>query len=70
MISFEVMDMSCGHCANSITQAVAAIDGAAKVRVDLQAHRVEIDPGDADAEQLRNAIETAGFTPVVIAAGG
>ncbi len=64
MITFEVNDMSCNHCVNSITKAVQAVDGDAAVRVDLASHRVEIDPGAADAQQLKAAISDAGFTPV------
>ena len=63
MIAFEVKDMSCGHCASTITKAVAAVDGAARVRVDLASHRVEIEPAGASEAQLRAAIEAAGYTP-------
>jgi copper chaperone len=69
MIAFEIRDMSCGHCVSTITRAVAAVDRDAKVRVDLAAHRVEIDPAAADAAQLRGAIETAGYTPVAVEPG-
>ena len=31
MIAFEVKDMTCGHCAGTITKAVAAVDQGAKV---------------------------------------
>ena len=67
MISFEVQDMTCGHCASTITKAVQATDQAAQVRVDLVAHRVDIDAGAADAQALRSAISDAGFTPVPLA---
>jgi len=40
MITFEVNDMTCGHCVSSITRAVKALDPAAKVQIDLAAHRV------------------------------
>jgi copper chaperone len=69
MIAFEVRDMSCGHCAGTITKAVATVDRDATVRIDLATHRVEIDPVAADAAQLRGAIETAGYTPVAIEPG-
>jgi copper chaperone len=63
MIAFDVGDMTCGHCASTITKAVAAVDGAARVRVDLAAHRVEIEAASASEAQLRAAIEAAGYTP-------
>lgn len=68
MISFEVPDMSCGHCVASITRAVQAVDGQAQVQVDLERHRVDITPVQADAEALAAAISDAGFTPQAVAA--
>ncbi len=64
MIAFEVKDMSCAHCVNTITRAVKGADPAAIVRVDLPTHRVEIEPQAADAHALGAAIEAAGYTPV------
>ncbi len=64
MISFQVDDMTCGHCVSTITGAVKAVDRNATVRIDLSAHRVEIEPDSASAQQLRAAIEEAGYTPV------
>jgi copper chaperone len=66
MITFEVQDMSCGHCVGTITQAVKALDAQAQVQIDLASHRVEIEPATADAEALREAIAEAGFTPVAV----
>jgi copper chaperone len=64
MIAFEVNDMTCGHCVSTITKAVKAADKDAKVQIDLARHRVEIEPSDSDAEELRDAIKEAGYTPV------
>ena len=44
MISFEVKDMSCGHCASTITKALKATDKDAKIQVDLASHRVDVEP--------------------------
>ena len=66
MISFQVNDMSCGHCVGAITKALQAADGAAKLRFDLAEHRVHIEPGEADAAALSTAIEQAGYTAVRI----
>jgi copper chaperone len=66
MITFEVQDMTCGHCVSSITQAVKALDAQARVQIDLASHRVDIDPATAGAEALREAITEAGFTPVAV----
>ena len=64
MIAFEVMDMTCGHCVGTVTQAVKSVDQAATVNIDLARHRVEIEPADADAQALSDAIRAAGYTPV------
>lgn len=66
MISFEVNDMTCGHCVSSVTQAVKALDAQARVQVDLARHRVDIEPAVADAVALAAAITGAGFTPVAV----
>ena len=64
-LNFQVNDMTCGHCGAAITQAVQAVDAQARVRIDLPAHLVQIEPGQADALTLGAAITEAGFTPVL-----
>ncbi len=66
MISFQVNDMTCGHCVSSITKAVKALDSGATVQIDLAAHRVEIEPAGANAAELSDAIKDAGYTPVPV----
>ncbi len=63
MIAFEVQDMTCGHCVSTITKAVKDTDRDAQVQCDLAAHRVQIQPAKATAEQFASAIAEAGFTP-------
>lgn len=67
MVTFEVNDMTCGHCVGTITQAVKAADKDARVQVDLSRHLVEIEPGRSDPDELRDAIAQAGYTPVPVA---
>jgi copper chaperone len=67
MITFEVNDMTCGHCVSTITKALKTVDTNAKVSVDLGTHRVVIEPTEADSTQLIDAIKEAGYTPVVVA---
>ena len=66
MISFQVNDMTCGHCVSSITKAVKDLDSGAKVQIDLASHRVDIEPAGANAVELNNAIKEAGYTPVAV----
>lgn len=64
MITFRVDDMTCGHCASTITKAVKAADEDARVEIDLASHQVRIEPGRADAQELGDSIREAGYTPV------
>ena len=64
MIAFEVRDMTCGHCVSTVTKAVQAADRDAAVRIDLAAHRVEIEPNAASPATLEQAIRASGYTPV------
>jgi len=66
VIAFEVNDMTCGHCAGTITQAVKAVDRDARVVFDLGRHQVRIEPGTADVHALGEAIKEAGYTPVPV----
>ena len=66
MIAFEVADMSCGHCVNTITEALKAVDPKAEVSVDLGQHLVMVEPAEADAQSLRDAIAEAGYAAVAV----
>jgi copper chaperone len=69
MLTFEVNDMTCGHCVSTITQAVRAIDQGAQVTVDLTTHRVRIEPTASNRTELGDAIREAGYTPVPVEDG-
>jgi copper chaperone len=66
MVTFEVQDMSCGHCVSSITQAVRALDPTAQVTADLATHRVAIESTESDSTRLGDLIREAGYTPVPV----
>jgi len=70
MIVFDVQDMTCGHCASTITQALKATDAQARVEIDLATHRVAVQSSSADAGTLAAAIAEAGYTPVPVQAAG
>lgn len=69
MITFEVNDMACGHCASSITKAIRAIDHGAQVTVDLATHRVRIEPAGSNRTGLGEAIREAGYSPMPVEDG-
>ena len=64
MIAFQVNDMTCGHCVSTVTKAVKSVDKGASVTIDLASHRVEIEPAEANAQALSDAIKEAGYTPI------
>lgn len=63
MLTFQVNDMTCGHCASAITRAVKAVDPVARVDIDLKAHRVHVESTAADPAEVAEAIQEAGYTP-------
>ncbi len=65
MIEFQVNDMTCGHCAGVITQAVAGVDAGATVEIDIPAHRVRIH-GTDKRQEISVALIEAGYTPVLV----
>lgn len=67
MVTFQVNDMTCGHCVGTITKAVKAVDANAQVNIDLAKHLVEIDSTDAGATKLGAAISAAGYAAVPVA---
>jgi copper chaperone len=58
-MKLNVEGMTCSHCQRSITRAVAAVGGTA--RVDLTAGTVEVE-GTDDLPAVRAAIEAEGYT--------
>lgn len=64
MHTFQVADMTCGHCVSAITKAVQAVDAEARVAVDLAQHSVRIDGARVDADVFAAAITDAGYHPV------
>lgn len=68
MIAFEVNDMTCGHCVSTITKALKSADKDAKVTIDLARHLVMVEPTETDAQELRDAIVEAGYTPIPVEA--
>lgn len=51
----ELPDMTCGHCARTVTATVQRVDPAATLKIDLPSHRVVIEsaqPREAFAQAL------------------
>jgi len=60
MFSFQVQGMSCGHCVQTVTKAVQAIDAKAQVQVDLATGDVRVESSAARAA-IAEAIGEAGY---------
>ncbi|WEF33425.1 heavy-metal-associated domain-containing protein [Pseudoduganella chitinolytica] len=65
MYELQVENMSCGHCVASVTKAVQAVDGAARVDVDLAGKQVKV-ASSAPLDAVKAAIAEAGY-PVTAA---
>ena len=65
MTEFNVPDMTCGHCADRITKAINEVDAGARVEVRIAEKTVLIESG-LGAEQLAEAIQAAGYTPLPV----
>ena len=61
MTTFNVPDMTCGHCEKTVREALARTLPGVPVAVDLAGHRVTLDGGDATKAEA--AIRDAGYTP-------
>lgn len=62
-LTLKVPDMSCGHCATSISAAVAAVPGVGDVRSDLEAKRVEVAGRELEPTAVAAAVRKAGYEP-------
>jgi len=55
-----VTGMSCGHCEETVEDALDAVDGVTDATPDNEADRVIVE-GDADPDALVAAVEDAGY---------
>ncbi|MEQ9040211.1 MAG: heavy-metal-associated domain-containing protein [Silicimonas sp.] len=67
MSSFNVPDMSCGHCTAAIEKAIKAIDPTAKVACDLGTRTVAVESFLSD-RAVSEAIRNAGYDVAALAA--
>jgi copper chaperone len=62
MPSFNVPDMSCGHCVNAITKAVTSLDPNARIETNLETKMVSIE-SSANSTALVDVLTEAGYPP-------
>ncbi len=61
-MQINVPSIECGKCADIITKAIHNVDPEAKVNVDIEAKRVDVETS-ATETSLRDAITTVGHDP-------
>lgn len=60
MITFNIPNLSCGHCVRAVTEAIQEIDPAAVVTVDIAAKTASVD-SSADPATLRAKLDAEGY---------
>lgn len=63
MIELTVGDMTCGHCAKNIENAVCDMEGVKSVSANPDSKKVLIDADESKRDALKEAIVKAGYTP-------
>lgn len=62
----NIPEMTCGHCRAAVTEALAGLDPAATVSVDLEARQAEV-ATQAAPDAVLAALQAAGYTATVAA---
>ena len=62
-VTLKVQGMSCQGCVGSVTRVLKATPGVESVRVELDPGRADVtfDPARASVDDLRRAVEDAGY---------
>ena len=59
--TYTVNGMTCDHCALSVREEVAEVDGVSAVDVDLASGRMVVAGAGVDDAAVRAAVEEAGY---------
>jgi copper chaperone len=62
-VTLGVSGMTCGGCVRSVTNVLTALEGVAKadVSLDKKCAVVDYDPAKLGVDQLKHAVEEAGY---------
>ncbi len=60
-MTYTVAGMTCDHCKHAVSSEVGSVAGVTEVAVDLDTKLVTVTGEGLDDEQLRAAIEEAGY---------
>ena len=67
MLKLKIPDMTCGHCAQTVENAVKSVDPAAKVEVDLAKKIVTVET-NAPEQRIADVVRAAGYENEQLAA--
>ena len=60
--TYDVVGMTCDHCARSVTEEVSALAGVSGVEVDLASGKVHVTTREPiTTDQVREAVAEAGY---------
>jgi copper chaperone len=59
--TYTVRGMTCEHCAASVNEEVSEVAGVAQVSVDLASGRLEVTGEQVSDDEVRAAVEEAGY---------
>ena len=62
----SISGMSCQHCVSHVEQALKALPGADKVKVDLKKNQAELKANGLSDAAITTAIAEAGYTVTAI----
>lgn len=67
-IEISIEGMTCGHCAMSITNEIATLEGVTSVKVDHTTGKAIVEASDSVTEKsLSEAVAEAGYTATAFA---
>ncbi len=58
---YTVAGMTCSHCVNSVNSEISQLSGVQAVAVDLETGRVTVSGDGYTDEQVRAAVDEAGY---------
>jgi len=61
-IELTLPDMTCGHCAKTVTTTVQQVDPSAQLKIDLPTHKVQIE-STQPAQAFAAALTEEGYPP-------
>ena len=59
-MTFNIPDMTCGHCVSTITKAIKALDASAEVTADLATGTLRVETS-IPAAAVSRALDEAGY---------